>query len=35
MFDKLKSVENRYDDLKQLLSDPEVISHQSEFQKYA
>jgi len=35
MFDKLKSVEKRYDDLNQLLSDPEVISQQSEFQKYA
>ena len=35
MFDKLKSVEKRYDDLNQLLSDPKVISQQSEFQKYA
>jgi peptide chain release factor 1 len=35
MFDKLKSVEKRYDDLNQLLSDPKVISRQSEFQKYA
>ena len=35
MFEKLKSVEKRYDDLNQLLSDPKVISRQSEFQKYA
>jgi peptide chain release factor 1 len=35
MFDKLKSVEKRYDDLNRLLSDPKVISQQSEFQKYA
>ena len=35
MFDKLKSVEKRHDDLNQLLSDPKVISQQSEFQKYA
>ncbi len=35
MFDKLRSVEKRYNDLNQLLSDPAVISQQSEFQKYA
>ena len=35
MFDRLKSVEKRYDDLNQLLSDPKIISQQSEFQKYA
>lgn len=35
MFDKLKSVEKRYDDLNQLLSDPKIISQQFEFQKYA
>ena len=35
MFDKLKLVEKRYNDLNQFLSDPEIISHQSEFQKYA
>lgn len=35
MFDKLKSVEKRYNALNQLLSDPKVISQQSEFQKYA
>ncbi|MZH03391.1 MAG: peptide chain release factor 1 [Nitrospinae bacterium] len=35
MFDKLKSVEQRYNELNQLLSDPKIISQQSEFQKYA
>ena len=35
MFDKLKLVEKRYNDLNQFLSDPKIISHQSEFQKYA
>lgn len=35
MFEKLKSVEKRYNDLNQLLSDPKIISHQPEFQKYA
>jgi len=35
MFDKLKSVEKRYDDLNQFLSDPKIISQQSEFKKYA
>ena len=35
MFDKLISVEKRYNDLNQLLSDPKIISRQSEFQKYA
>ena len=35
MFDKLKSVEKRYDDLNELLSDPKVIAQQSEYQKYA
>ncbi len=35
MFDRLKSVEKRYNDLNQLLSDPKIISQQSEFQKYA
>jgi peptide chain release factor 1 len=35
MFDKLKLVEKRYNDLNQLLSDPKIISHQSDFQKYA
>jgi peptide chain release factor 1 len=35
MFDKLKLVEKRYNDLNQFLSDPKIISHQSEFQQYA
>ena len=35
MFDKLKTVEKRYDDLNKLLSDPNIITQQSEFQKYA
>ena len=35
MFDKLKAVEKRYNDLNELLSDPKIISQQSEFQKYA
>jgi peptide chain release factor 1 len=35
MFDKLKMVEKRYNDLNDLLSDPKIIAQQSEFQKYA
>jgi peptide chain release factor 1 len=35
MFDKLKSVELRYDDLNKLLSDAKIIAQQSEYQKYA
>jgi peptide chain release factor 1 len=35
MFDKLKTVEKRYNDLNELLSDPKVIAQQSEYQKYA
>ncbi len=35
MFDKLKSVEKRFNDLNNFLSDPKVISQQSDFQKYA
>jgi peptide chain release factor 1 len=35
MFDKLKKVEKRYDDLNELLSDPKIITQQSQFQKYA
>ena len=35
MFDKLKSVEKRFNDLNSFLSDPKVISQQSDFQKYA
>lgn len=33
MFDKLEAVEKRYDELTQIISDPEVISNQSEWQK--
>ncbi len=35
MFDKLQSVEERYEQLNKLLSDPQIISKQSEFQKYS
>lgn len=35
MFDKLESVEKRYNELNELLSDPKIIAQQSEFQKYA
>ncbi len=35
MFKKLEEVEDRYDELSQLLSDPEVIADQSSFQKFA
>jgi peptide chain release factor 1 len=35
MFDKLKTVEKRYNDLNELLSDPKIIARQSEYQKYA
>ena len=35
MFDKLKTVEKRYDDLNELLSDAKIIAQQSEYQKYA
>jgi peptide chain release factor 1 len=35
MFDKLKNVEVRYEELNKLLSDPQIISRQSEFQKYS
>tara|TARA_B100000686_G_scaffold2769_1_gene2988 strand:+ start:510 stop:1577 length:1068 start_codon:yes stop_codon:yes gene_type:complete len=35
MFDKLKTVEKRYNDLNDLLSDPKIIAQQSKFQKYA
>lgn len=34
MFQKLEAVEKRYDELTKLISDPEVISNQSEWQKY-
>ena len=33
MFDKLDAVEKRYEELTKLISDPEVISNQSEWQK--
>ena len=33
MFDKLESVEKRYEELTKLISDPEVIANQSEWQK--
>ena len=34
MFQKLEAVERRYDELTKLISDPEVISRNSEWQKY-
>lgn len=34
MFDKLEVVEKRYEELTKLISDPEVISNQVEWQKY-
>ena len=34
MFQKLEAVEKRYEELTKLISDPEVISRQSEWQKY-
>lgn len=33
MFDKLESVEKRYEELTKMISDPEVIANQSEWQK--
>ena len=33
MFDKLEDVEKRYDELTKMISDPEVISNQAEWQK--
>ena len=33
MFDKLETVEKRYDEITKLISDPEVISNQAEWQK--
>ncbi|MCL1918063.1 MAG: peptide chain release factor 1 [Peptococcaceae bacterium] len=35
MFDKLADIENRYDELTRLLSDPQVISAPEEFRKHA
>ena len=34
MFQKLDAVEKRYEELTQLISDPEIIANQSEWQKY-
>ena len=34
MFDKLETVEKRYEELTKLISDPEVIANQSEWQKF-
>ena len=33
MFDKLDAVEKRYDELTKLISDPDIIANQSEWQK--
>ena len=35
MLEKLYEIERKYDELTELLSDPAIISHQSEWQKYA
>ena len=35
MFKKLEEVEARFEELSQILSDPEVLADQSQFQKYA
>ena len=34
MFEKLEAVEKRYEELTKLISDPEVISNQAEWQKF-
>jgi len=34
MFNKLEAVENRYNELTKLISDPDIISNQTEWQKY-
>lgn len=34
MFQKLEAVEKRYDELTEKISDPEIISRQTEWQKY-
>ena len=34
MFEKLETVEKRYEELTKLISDPEVIAKQSEWQQY-
>ena len=33
MFEKLEAVEKRYEELTKIISDPEVIANQSEWQK--
>ena len=33
MFDKLDAVEKRYEELTKMISDPEIISNQAEWQK--
>ena len=33
MFDKLESVEKRYEELTKMISDPEIIANQAEWQK--
>ena len=33
MFDKLDAVEKRYEELTKMISDPEIIANQSEWQK--
>ncbi len=35
MFDKLEAIEKRFDEISGLMSDPEIISQQTEFQKLA
>jgi bacterial peptide chain release factor 1 (bRF-1) len=35
MLDKLREIEGRYDELSELLSDPEIIANQNQWQKYA
>ncbi|HUS89321.1 MAG TPA: PCRF domain-containing protein, partial [Desulfosporosinus sp.] len=35
MLEKLYEIERKYDEFTELLSDPEIISNQSEWQKYA
>ncbi|MBP1760030.1 MAG: bacterial peptide chain release factor 1 (bRF), partial [Firmicutes bacterium] len=35
MLEKLYEIERKYDELTELLSDPEILANQSEWQKYA
>ncbi|HWQ71325.1 MAG TPA: peptide chain release factor 1 [Desulfitobacteriaceae bacterium] len=35
MLDKLREIEKKYDELSELLSDPEIIANQNQWQKYA